>query len=496
VNTDEIELPPGIDLDAFKRWTPAAQERALEALKARSRRTWRPFWCPNPTCNGKPHDEWTWNHARQDQRPPAGTDWLVWLLMSGRGSGKTRTGSEYIHRATAKNAPRVAIVAGTAPDARDTMIEGESGLLTIAKPEHRPVYEPSKRRLTWPNGAIGTVFSAEEPDRLRGPEHYVAWWDEPAHAPLVQEGWDNLMFGLRLGQHPRVICTSTPRPRPWLKALIREDTTRTVKASTYDNLDNLAPQFAKLVIAKYAGTRLGRQELFGELLEDVEGALWNFEMIEVDRYDAIREEVVRVVVAVDPAGSSRKTADETGIVAACRGRSGHLYVIRDRSGHYSPHGWAQAANALYEELSADAIVAETNYGGEMVSEQLRLGGFGARLITVHARRGKQLRAEPVVGLYEQHKVHHVGIHAELETQMTEWVPYETTDSPDRLDALVYALTSLASSGGVASISTPNSGHTGAGDGIPLTAGPAWQRDLVTGFRPPARPGGRRVNDVV
>lgn len=485
----DLGLPPGVDLDAFKNWTPAAQERALEALRQRAQRNWTPFWCPDPACNGKPHGEWKWNHARADQRPPRGTDWLVWLLMSGRGSGKTRTGAEYIHRAVAKNAPRVAIIAGTAPDARDIMIEGNSGIVTIAKPENRPHYEPSKRRLTWPNGAIGTVFSAEEPDRLRGPEHYVAWWDEPAHAPLVQEGWDNMMFGLRLGAHPRVIATSTPKPRPWLKALMKEDTTRIARASTYDNLENLAPAFAKLVIAKYEGTRLGRQELHGELLEDVEGALWNYEMIEVDRVADVHEELVRIVVAIDPAGSSRKTADETAIVAAGRGASGHLYVLRDRSGHYSPHGWAQAATALYEELSADAIIAEDNYGGEMVASQLRLGGFEHRLITVKARVGKDVRAEPIVGLYEQHLVHHVGVLLELEEQMTSWVPYESrSDSPDRLDAVVYALTALSTKRAVSAISAPNRAHYEEAHVGQIVA-PSWQRDLIR--RPGLPPAPRR-----
>jgi len=456
------------DLNSFEHWTPAAQERALEALKMRANRKWSPFWCPDVLCDGKPHGEWTWNHARVDQRPPADRDWLVWLLLSGRGSGKTRTGSEYMHRA-AKKVPRMSIVGGTAPDVRGVMIEGESGLLTIAKPDFRPVYEPSKRKITWPNGCVGQIFSAEEPDRLRGPESYVVWWDEPAHAPLVQEGWDNMMFGLRLGAQPRVIATSTPRPRKWLKELIAEPSTRVAKASTYDNLDNLAPAFASRVIAKYEGTRLGRQELHGEILEDVEGALWNWDMIEGDRLPKPPMDpgqivemlnLVRVVVAIDPAGSSRSRADETAIIVAGRAADGHLFVLDDRSGHYSPLGWATAANNAAEDWNADAIVAEVNFGGEMVGSQLRMAGFTWRLITIHAKRAKAVRAEPVVGLYEQHLVHHVGEFTDLEEQLCSWVPYDGADSPDRLDAAVYALTSLASKPGAISIATPqaNSGR--------------------------------------
>lgn len=444
------------DLRAFEHWTPAAQEKALEALRLRTQRKWRAFWCGKPGCDGNAHGKWTWNHARQDQHPPGDRDWLTWLLLSGRGTGKTRTGAEYTHRVT-KNVPRVAIIGGTKADLRDIMVEGESGLVTIAAPEHRPLYEPSKRRLTWPNGCVGTLFSAEEPDRLRGPEHYYAWWDEPAHAPLVSDAWDNLMFGLRLGAHPRVVCTTTPRPKPWLKELVADATTRVAKASTYDNLGNLAPAFATRIITKYEGTRLGRQELHGEILEDVEGALWNWDLIDVNRIPE-HPELVRTVIAIDPAGSSRTSAAETAIVAAGRDPQGHLHLLADRSGHYSPLGWATAVINAYDDLDADAVIAETNFGGEMVASQLRLSGFTGRLITIHAKRGKDVRAEPVVGLYEQGLVHHVGEFPELETQMCEWVPYTGMDSPDRLDAAVYALTALATQRAVASISSPVRAH--------------------------------------
>lgn len=439
-----------IDPEAYKQWTPAAQEKALSMLRANQNERWRPFYCHNAECDGKPHDEFAWNHGRKDQRPPQDLDWLVWLLMSGRGAGKTRTGSEWVNRAVRKM-PRIALIAPTGPDARDTMIEGESGLLNTAPPGQRPHYEPSKRRLTWPNGAIGAVFSAEEPDRLRGPEHYGAWLDEPAFYPLIQDVWDNLLFGLRLGQRPRIVVTTTPKPRPWLKELIKDPRTRLSTVSTYANLDNLSPVFAERVIKKYEGTRLGRQELHAELLEDVEGALWTWEMIEGTRV-SIEPDLDRIVVAIDPAGSSKAGADETAIVVV--GRAGdEYYVLEDRSGHYTPNGWASVAIATYERWSADAIVVETNFGAEMVTSNLTNHGFKGRIREVRAKKAKHVRAEPVVGLYEQGKVHHVGSFPDMETQLVEWVPFDS-DSPDRLDALVYGVTDQMKISGPASIGNP------------------------------------------
>lgn len=443
------------DPDAYRNWTPAAQQAALERMQRMANDRWRPFYCKRADCDGKPHGEWTWNHARADQRPPTDREWLTWLLKSGRGAGKTRVGSEYTHRMT-KVVSRIAIVGATGADVRDTMLEGESGILTIAPPGSRPRYEPSKRRLTWPNGCVGTTFSAEEPDRLRGPEHGFAWCDEPAHWALVEDAWDNLLFGLRMGRWPRIVATTTPKPRKWLKALMADPTTRIATGSTYANVDNLSPVFAQRVIAKYEGTRLGRQELHGEMLEDVEGALWTYELIDSTRVPPVpRDVLTRVVVAVDPAGSSRSTANETAIVVCGLTGNGHVYVLEDRSGHYTPHGWAAAVSRLHDEWNADAVVAETNYGGEMVESQLRLGGFKYRLLTVHARVGKAVRAEPVVGLFEQNRAHLAGTFPELEAQMTEWVPYEKgQESPDRLDAMVYGLLTLSMRPGKAHIASP------------------------------------------
>lgn len=447
-----------VDPEAYKAWTPAAQAKALERLQAQANNDWRPFYCENPTCDGRPHGPWEWNHARADQRPPTDNDWLVWLMKSGRGAGKTRAGAEYTHR-MATVTHRLAIVGATGADVRDIMLEGESGLLTIAAPDFRPAYEPSKRRLTWPNGAVGTTYSAEEPDRLRGPNHGYAWIDEPAHWALVVEAWDNLLFGLRIGRRPRICATTTPRPRPWMKALTNDPRTRVATASTYDNIDNLAPTFAEIVIARYEGTRLGRQEIHGEILEEVEGALWSYDLIEPDRLP-VAPEMARIVVAVDPAGTANKASDETGIVVVGYADD-HLYVLADRSGRYSPLGWAKAVDAAYDDFSADAVVAEVNYGGDMVKATLRSAGVAKRVITVHSRRGKAIRAEPIVGVYEQHKVHHVGVFTELEEEQTTWRPYEDSYSPNRLDALVHGATNLLGRHVRADVATPASLRTRA-----------------------------------
>ena len=440
-----------VDPDAWRNWSPAAQAKALEMMKTRAVETWRPFYCPVVGCDGKPHDEWQWNHARWDQHPPTDDDWVTWLLLSGRGSGKTRTGAEYTHRMT-EITGRMAFVGATGPDARDIMIEGESGLMTIAPPGMRPHFEPSKRRLTWPNGCVGTIFSAEEPDRLRGPEHGYAWVDEPAHFALIQEVWDNLMFGLRIGKRPRVVATSTPKPRPWVKELVKEPGTRVARASTYDNLDNLAPSFAERILRKYQGTRLGRQELYGEILEDVEGALWTWDLIEPDRVPHAPH-LQRVVVAVDPAGGAKKSNDETGIIVVGVAND-HLYVLADRSGRFSPYGWAMAVDAAYDEFSADAVVAEDNYGGDMVISNLKSAGCTKRVIRVNSRRGKAIRAEPIVGVYEQHRAHHVGVFPELEEEQTTWQPYEDRDSPNRVDALVHGATNLLGRSTEATVASP------------------------------------------
>jgi phage terminase large subunit-like protein len=440
----------GIREDQYRRWTPAAQERAASMLQDLSTANWKPFYCTKVGCDGKPHetvmnDGWSFPHARWGQHPPPG-NWLTWLNRGGRGSGKTRTGAEWTNR-RAKVSPRIALIAPTGTDARDIMVEGESGILACAKPGERPEYEPSKRRLTWSNGAKAFIYSGEEPDRLRGPQHYDAWVDEPAHIALIEECWSNLLFGLRLGRHPRICATTTPKPTKWMKELIAEKSTVSVVASTYANIDNLAPVFAETVLKKYEGTRKGRQEIDGEVLADVEGALWQYEYFEPTR---VKDEDAptsydRIVVAVDPAGTQRKKSDETGIVViAAKGED--FYVLHDASGKYSPSGWARTAIRLLHRYSADYIVVEVNYGGDMVRSTIENtvddGEEMPRIVEVTSRRGKVIRADPVVAFYEKARVHHVGaLLGDLEDQLVSWVPGD--ESPDRLDALVHGITDLA-----------------------------------------------------
>jgi phage terminase large subunit-like protein len=404
----QADLP---GLSDYRNWKPEAQQRALALLREHSESTWQPFYCPSPGCDGHPHDDWGWEHARADQHPPAWSDgWLTWFMTGGRGSGKTRTGSEVTHRVTRK-VGWIGLVAATGPDLREIMVEGESGILATARPGERPLWEPSRKKLTWPNGAIGQGFSAEEPDRLRGPQHGFVWADEPAHWPLVVECWDNISFGLRIGSHPKIVATSTPLPTKWVKKTLNEPTTIRTRVSTYANLTNLAPPFAELILARYEGTRTGKQELHGEVLEDVEGALWTWDMFEwVESPPPLQ----RIVVGVDPAGSKNKSSDETGIITVGIGTDRCLYVLDDGSGRYTPAGWAAKANSLYEDTSADCIVAEKNYGGDMVRHTLETSGHtGGRIKLVTSRRGKEIRAEPIVALYEKHRVKHVGERGDL-----------------------------------------------------------------------------------
>lgn len=455
--------PTGVPgADAFKYWKPEVQQRALDLLKERERSEWRPFYCPIPTCDGTPHEDWDWPHARADQKPPRWTDdWLVWALAGGRGSGKTRTGAEVTHRVT-KIVPRLILIAPTGPDLRETMVEGISGLLATAPPDNRPLWEPSKKKLTWPNGCIAQGFSAEEPDRLRGPQSGFIWADEPAHWPLVDEVWSNALFGLRIpsknGSGSKIVATTTPKPTKWMKALLSDPLTVTHRVSTYANLGNLDPTFKRVVLDKYEGTRLGKQELHGEVLEDVEGALWDWEM-----FNWIEEapQLQRIVVSVDPAGTANKKSDLTGIIVIGIGYDKRLYVLADYSGRYSPGQWADKAVAAFEDFSADAIVAEKNYGGDMVRHTLENSRVAKRVapkvILVESRRGKALRAEPIVALYEKKKVDHVGDRGdlgELEEEQTTWVPGEG-DSPNRVDAMVHGATELAKHVMPAAISDPN-----------------------------------------
>lgn len=453
------------DPKEWEQWDDASKKRVLALLEnaQRERKIW--YCSRGRECGGKPHEGVPYNHARPDQWPPRGVDWFTWLVMSGRGAGKTRTGSEWVRKITSK-VDRIALIGRRSADVRGTMIEGKSGLIRICEAAGVDYeYFPSRKEFRFANGAKALGYSGEEPDTLRGPEHGAGWLDEPAHMPLIADVWDNLLMGMRIDGMPggaKVLCTSTPLPLKWLKNLRDEESTRVVRVSTTANIDNLDPQFRRNVIEKYAGTRRGRQELDGEILEDVEGALWTLTMIEqYRRLDLTYEDMERVIVSIDPSGTSSKKRDETGIVVV--GKLGNeFYVLEDLSGHYTPEGWAAVAWKAYDDFGADKIIAEKNYGGEMVSATIRNhrpDGPPAKL--VNSRRGKALRAEPIAGLYEQGRVHHTKIFTSrvkeevgLEEQMTEWVP-GVGDSPDRVDALVHGLTELSVGGGPAAIATPN-----------------------------------------
>ncbi|WP_420562618.1 DNA-packaging protein [Thalassobaculum sp.] len=385
------------------------------------------------------HDWPLW--ARDKQLPPPG-DWRVWLILAGRGFGKTRTGAEWVRAlAEGQRAGRIALVGETASDARDVMVEGESGLLACCPPWARPHYEPSKRRLTWPNGAMASCFSADDPDQLRGPQFDTAWADEIAKW-RYEAAWDNLMLGLRLGLDPRCVATTTPKPRAWLSRLMADPRTAVTRGGTRENAANLAPAFLQQILARYDGTRLGRQEIEGEYLVDTPGALWTRALLAASRHDGAVPELARIVVAVDPAVTSGSESDETGIVVAGRDGSGGFWVLEDLTARLSPDLWARRAVEAYGRHRADAVVCEVNQGGDLVAATLRTVDPALPVRSVRATRGKRLRAEPVAALYEQGKVRHAGAFPELEDQMTGFTGAAGEASPDRLDALVWALTDL------------------------------------------------------
>ena len=380
--------------------------------------------------------------ARPEQLPPPG-EWSTWLILAGRGFGKTRTGAEWVRSlAEAASVQRIALVGPTSADVRDTMVEGDSGLLAIAPNSNRPLYEPSKRRVVWNNGVTATMFSSEEPERLRGPQHAAAWLDELGAWRNITETWDMLQFGLRLGKRPRQVITTTPKPLKLIKDLLKRDDVAVTRGRTSDNAANLAPSFLSQIVKRYEGTRLGRQELDAELLEDTEGALWSRDMIESTRLPASSPiDLKRVVVAIDPAISIGEDSDETGIIVAGIDWNGHGYIIEDLSGKYSPTEWARKAIGAYRRHRADRIVVEINQGGAMCEATIRAVDANVPVGTVNAKRGKLIRAEPVSALYEQKRVSHAGAFPELEDELCGYAP-GVSDSPDRLDALVYALSDL------------------------------------------------------
>lgn len=394
--------------------------------------------------------------AHDHQVPPSlapnGEPWLTWLLIGGRGAGKTRAGAEWVRAQALGLAPvadtkaaQIALIGESEHDVREVMIEGLSGILAVHTRAERPVWTPSRRRLEWNNGAVAYAFSAEDPESLRGPQFDCAWADELAKWRYADATFDMLQFGLRLGSRPRQLITTTPRPMPLIKRLMADPSTAVTHAPTTANAFHLSPAFLKNVMARYAGTRIGRQELDGEIIEDRPDALWSRALIETCR---VREAppLARIVVAVDPPASSGKRADACGIVAAGTSGEGGIYVIADDTvAGATPAVWAAKAIALYQRLEADAIVAEVNQGGDMVSSIIKQIDASVPVKPVRATRAKWLRAEPVAALYEQGRVRHAGSFAALEDEMCDFGVggLSSGRSPDRLDALVWAITSLA-----------------------------------------------------
>ena len=407
--------------------------------------------------------------ARPEQKPPTDDNWTTWLYLAGRGAGKTRSCAEWLAwKAIETPNTRTAIIARTFGDARDTCAEGESGILAILRQYGQlKTWNRSLGEIVLNNTSRIKLFSAEEPDRLRGPQHEYIWADELA-AWQYADAWDQAQFGLRLGQHPQVVIATTPRPTKILKTIMLDPHTVVSRGTTYDNLANLAPTVATAILGRYEGTRLGRQELLGEIIDEVDGALWRGADIDAYRVgidqvamnggksvttDSLapttlgdsrsrQVEMVRIVVAIDPAVSTGENSDLTGIVVVGKGDDGDGYVLSDRTLKGSPAEWARKAiQALHDYGDIGVIVAETNQGGDMVEHTLRSIEHHIPFRKVHAKQGKRLRAEPISALYEQGRVHHVGVFPELEEQMTSWLP-DSGYSPDRLDALVHGLTEL------------------------------------------------------
>ena len=388
--------------------------------------------------------DWRNFMARPDQIEPKG-DWEIWMVMAGRGFGKTRMGAEWVREQVERGAKRIALIGETAADTRNVMVEGQSGLLNIYPPGERPDYQSSKRQIIWANGAIAKLYNATEPDQLRGPQHEIAWCDELAKWKYARQTWDQLQFGLRIGDRPRQIVTTTPRPIELVKAIVsgQEGRVHVTAGKTADNRANLSAAFLEKIETRYGGTRLGRQELEGEILGDIPGALWRLEQIDLYRQKKAPPDLGRIVIAIDPATTCGENSDEHGIIVAALGK-GVGYVLEDASLSGTPLQWARRAIALYDKYQADGIVIEVNQGGDMVAQTLRSVRGEVNVIEVRASRGKHVRAEPIAALYEQGRVHHVGAWPELESQMTlmTGAGFEGNGSPDRVDALVWALSEL------------------------------------------------------
>ena len=432
-------LPSESFADFLRRLPLELQRKALEALSPQELEeyeySWRDLWArPNQLLPGTPRAE--------IQRK----NWRYWLLLAGRGFGKTRTGAETVREWAQNPAERILLVAPVAADVREVMIEGPSGLMSCYPDGSKPDYNPSRHLVTFPGGAIGITRSADEPDRLRGPQFTKFWADELCAWRFVQDAWDQIMFGFRLpSAELRGVITTTPKPIPVLKGLLLNRGTVVTRGSSYDNRANLSEAYYQDVITPYEGTRLGRQEIFAEVLEDVPGALWTRGMIDATRInlsDIKWDLMLRIVVAIDPAVTAGESSDSTGIIVAGLTDTWHVIVIDDLSCKETPLGWAGIATAAYSRYKADRIVGEVNNGGDLVEANIRAVAPNVAFRSVRASRGKMVRAEPVAALYEQRRVHHVGSFPNLEDEMCSFVPGNNMNSPDRMDALVWAVTDL------------------------------------------------------
>ena len=386
--------------------------------------------------------KWDWEFwARPNQLAPKG-NWRTWAAIAGRGFGKTEAGAQWIRQRVKDGARSIALVAETQKDLEEVMVKR---LISISPPDEIPSVRYKPVRLVWPNGAEALGYNGTEPDQLRGPEFDTAWVDELAKYRYARDLWDMLQFTMRSGEDPRVFVTTTPRPIPVLKEILASSDTVITRGSTMDNAGNLAPSFMKAIVERYAGTRLGRQELNAEMLDDVPGALWTRDMIDAPRVN-VEPEMRRVVIAVDPSGNSGgdENSDDIGIVAAGLGTDGRGYVLGDYSCDLSPEGWARRVDEVYSMHKADRIVAERNFGGAMVEAVIRTANPKLPVKMVTASRGKVARAEPIAALYEQGRVSHVGSFAAMEDQLCAMTPsgYVGEGSPDRADALVWALSEL------------------------------------------------------
>lgn len=388
--------------------------------------------------------------ARDNQLEPDGA-WRFWLVLAGRGFGKTRTAAEWMHERAASGRMRYgAIVGRSTADVRDVMVRGPSGILATQKPDNPCTYNEGSRKITWANGATALCYSAEEPDQLRGPEFDTVWGDELAAWFYCEEAFSNLDFGLRrsdgLGGEPKGIFTTTPRPVKVIKELIRSAVCKVVRGSTYENAANLPATAMQTLRDKYEGTRIGRQELYAEVLEDTDGANWTLQMVEDARRkfkeSGDSKECIRIVVGVDPAGSATEKSDDTGIVVCGETHKGDYIVLEDLSCRMSPTGWASRAIDAYNRWQADVIVAEKNFGGDMVEAMIHTVDRRVNVNVVTASKSKMARAEPIAALYEQNKVAHAGDMMQLEEQLTTFTGARGDKSPDRHDALVWAMTEL------------------------------------------------------